>query len=149
MKPQGTPTGLKLAMASKAVSSAFNAALSAEGGSVPVWLILSSLRQGLWSTQLDLARSLGIEGPTLTRHLDNLERSGLVSRRRSDTDRRAFRVELTKAGEATHARLLRAVIAFNRQLESGLSREDLRRLDESLTRLSDNVRAGRSANAPG
>jgi MarR family transcriptional regulator for hemolysin len=144
MKPQGTPTGLKLAMTSKAVSTAFNAALSAEGGSVPVWLILSSLKGGLWSTQLDLARSLGIEGPTLTRHLDNLERDGLVTRQRSESDRRAFRVELTEAGEAAHDRLLEAVIAFNQRLSSGLSRDDLRRLDEILTRLADNV-AGRRA----
>jgi MarR family transcriptional regulator, transcriptional regulator for hemolysin len=138
-KPQGIPVGLKLAMTSKAVSSAFNAALSAEGGSVPVWLILSSLKGSLYSTQLDLARSLGIEGPTLTRHLDNLERNGLVTRRRSETDRRAFRVELTDAGEAAHDRLLRAVIAFNRRLGTGLDRDDLRRLDETLTRLAGNV----------
>jgi MarR family transcriptional regulator, transcriptional regulator for hemolysin len=138
-KPQATPVGLKLAMTSKAVSSAFNAALSAEGGSVPVWLILSSLEGSLYSTQLDLARSLGIEGPTLTRHLDNLERNGLVTRRRSETDRRAFRVELTDAGEAAHDRLLRAVIAFNRRLGTGLDRDDLRRLDETLTRLAGNV----------
>jgi MarR family transcriptional regulator for hemolysin len=145
MKPPGTPIGLKLATTSKAVSTAFNAALSAEGGSVPVWLILSSLKQSLWSTQLDLARSLGIEGPTLTRHLDNLERNGLVSRRRSETDRRAFRVELTDAGEAAYDRLLGAVIAFNQRLGSGLSRDDLRRLDEMLTRLADNVASERAA----
>lgn len=145
MKLQGTPTGLKLATTSKAVSAAFNAALSAQGGSVPAWLILSSLKQSLWSTQLDLARSLGIEGPTLTRHLDNLERNGLVSRRRSESDRRAFRVELTDAGEAAYDRLLGAVIAFNQRLGSGLSRDDLRRLDEMLTRLADNVASERAA----
>jgi MarR family transcriptional regulator for hemolysin len=144
MKAQGTPTGLKLAMTSKAVSSAFNAALAAEGGSVSVWLILSSLKQSLWSTQLDLARSLGIEGPTLTRHLDNLERNGLVSRRRSESDRRAFRVELTDAGEAAYDRLLGAVISFNQRLSSGLSRDDLRRLDELLTRIADNVASQRT-----
>ena len=83
------------------------------------WLILSSLKQSLWSTQLDLARSLGIEGPTLTRHLDNLERNGLVSRRRSESDRRAFQVELTDAGEAAYDRLLGAVISFNQRLASG------------------------------
>jgi MarR family transcriptional regulator for hemolysin len=144
MQPQGTPTGLKLAVTSKAVSSAFNAALAAEGGSVSVWLILSSLKQSLWSTQLDLARSLGIEGPTLTRHLDNLERNGLVSRRRSESDRRAFRVELTDAGEAAYDRLLGAVISFNQRLSSGLSRDDLRRLDELLSRIADNVASERT-----
>jgi MarR family transcriptional regulator for hemolysin len=145
MKPQGTPIGLKLATTSKAVSSAFNAALSAEGGSVPVWLILNSLKGTPWSTQLDLARALGIEGPTLTRHLDNLERNGLVARQRSKTDRRAFRVELTEAGEAAHERLLTAVIGFNQRLTSGLGRDDLRRLDDLLTRLAGNVAAQRAA----
>lgn len=139
MKPQATPIGRKLAMTSKTVSSAFNAALAAEGGSVPVWLILNALKEGRWSTQLDLARSLGIEGPTLTRHLDNMKQSGFVARQPSATDRRAVRVEITEAGEAAHGRMLVAVIAFNRRLQAGLSRDDLSRLDEILTRLEDNL----------
>jgi MarR family transcriptional regulator, transcriptional regulator for hemolysin len=141
MRPRGTPLGRKLALTSKAVSSAFNAALAAEGGSVPVWLILDALKDGRWSTQLDLARSLGIEGPTLTRHLDNMEHSGFVARQPSETDRRAVRVEITEAGEAAHGRMLVAVIAFNKRLQAGLTRDDLSRLDEILTRLEDNLEA--------
>jgi MarR family transcriptional regulator for hemolysin len=140
-RPEGTPVGRKLAATSKAVGAAFNAALAAEGGSLPVWLILSSITHGRPATQLDLARSLDIEGPTLTRHLDNLEGSGLVRRRRSDTDRRAFRVELTDAGEAAYTRMLGAVIAFNERLLAGLSRDDVRTLDDLLTRLSGNVQS--------
>jgi MarR family transcriptional regulator for hemolysin len=138
-RPQGTPLGRKLATTSKAVGAAFNAALSAEGGSVPVWLILSSIKHGRWSTQLELARSLDIEGPTLTRHLDNLEQAGLVTRLRSDSDRRAFRVELTAAGEAGYERMLKAVIAFNARLQAGLTRVELQQLDEMLTRIAANV----------
>jgi hypothetical protein len=37
------------------------------------------------------------------------------------------------------------VIAFNQRLGSGLSRDDLRRLDEMLTRLADNVASERAA----
>jgi MarR family transcriptional regulator, transcriptional regulator for hemolysin len=140
MRPQGTPIGRKLAMTSKAVSSAFNAALAAEGGSVPMWLILNALKEGRWSAQLDLARSLRIEGPTLTRHLDNMEQSGFVARQPSATDRRAVRVELTEAGEAAHGRMLVAVIAFNRRLQAGLTRDDVSWLDEILTRLEDNLK---------
>jgi MarR family transcriptional regulator for hemolysin len=139
MRPKGTPIGRKLATTAKAVGTAFSAALAAEGGSVPVWLILNSVKHGAWTTQLDLARSLDIEGPTLTRHLDNLEQAGLVSRMRSDTDRRAFRVELTETGEAAYERMLDAVIAFNRRLQAGLTADDVRRLDEVLTRLAANV----------
>jgi MarR family transcriptional regulator for hemolysin len=141
MRPEGAPIGRTLATTAKAVSSSFNAALRAEGGSLPVWLILSSLKGDLWATQRDLARSLGIEGPTMTRHLDNLEQSGFVVRRRSESDRRAVRVELTDEGSAAYDRMLGAVIAFNKRLQSGLSRDDLRRLDAVLERLADNVSA--------
>jgi MarR family transcriptional regulator, transcriptional regulator for hemolysin len=141
VRPEGIPIGRRLALTSKAVSAAFNAALAAEGGTLPSWLILSALRSDRWSTQLDLARSLGIEGPTLTRHLENLERNGFVRRERSQTDRRAVRVELTDAGEAAHGKMLGAVIAFNQQLQEGLSRDDLRQLDQMLERLGENVRA--------
>jgi MarR family transcriptional regulator for hemolysin len=141
MRLEGAPIGRTLAATAKSVSSAFNAALRAEGGSIPVWLILNSLKHDRWSTQLDLARSLGIEGPTMTRHLDNLEQSGFVTRRRSETDRRAVRVDLTDAGAAAHARMLGAVIAFNKRLQAGLTRDDLRRLDGVLRQMSDNVSA--------
>ena len=139
MKPAATPVGRKLATTAKAVGSAFNAALAAEGGSVPIWLILDSIKRGQWTTQLDLARSLEIEGPTLTRHLDNLERGGLVTRQRSESDRRAFRVELTDAGEAAYGRMLGAVIAFNRRLTDGITAVELRQLDALLGRLAANV----------
>jgi MarR family transcriptional regulator for hemolysin len=141
VRPEGIPIGRRLALTSKAVSAAFNAALGAEGGTLSTWLILSALRSDRWSTQLDLARSLGIEGPTLTRHLENLERAGFVRKERSATDRRAVRVELTDAGEAAHGKMLGAVIAFNEQLQAGLTGDDLRRLDQVLARLGENVRA--------
>ena len=104
-----------------------------------MWLILNSLKHDRWSTQLDLARSLGIEGPTMTRHLDNLEQSGFVTRRRSETDRRAVLVELTEAGSAAYDRMLGAVIAFNKRLQTGLSRDDLRRLHQMLAQMAGNV----------
>ena len=107
---------------------------------MPAWLILSALKNGQWSTQLDLARSLAIEGPTLTRHLDNLERSGLVRRVASESDRRAVRVEITEAGEAAHQRMWTAVVDFNRQLVSGVGKDDLRELERVLGKLEDNAR---------
>ncbi len=139
MRPRGTPVGLKLAMTAKTVGAAFNATLAAEGGSTPTWLILNALRQDQWTAQLDLARALGIESPTLTRHLDNLEQSGLVARRRSEADRRAVRVELTDAGAEVHARMLTAVIAFNRRLQAGIGRDELQQLVALLDRLAENV----------
>jgi len=140
MKPQGTPIGLHLANTSKAVSRAFNDRLAEAGGSVPVWLILSSLKSNERRTQLDLARAVGIEGPTLTRHLDGLEENGIVRRVRDSSDRRAVRVELTAEGERLFQTLRHAVVAFNRDLTAGVTEPELDRVRETLARLEQNVR---------
>jgi MarR family transcriptional regulator, transcriptional regulator for hemolysin len=140
MKPQGTPIGLRLAHTSKSVSRAFSSALAEVGGSVPMWLILTSLMGESWPAQHQLARALRIEGPTLTRHLDGLEDAGLIVRTREPSDRRAVRVELTEAGRTKHAELRHAVIGFNRRLTSGLSEAELEELRGLLGRLERNVR---------
>ena len=75
----------------------------------------------------------------MTRHLDKLEQNGLVVRRPSESDLRAVRVELTEAGEGAYQRMLAAVIAFNRRLQAGVSRDDLQQLDALLDRLAKNV----------
>jgi MarR family transcriptional regulator for hemolysin len=140
MKPTGTPIGLQLANTSKAVSRAFNDRLADAGGSIPVWLILNSLKSNERRTQLDLARAVGIEGPTLTRHLDGLEESGIVRRVRDGSDRRAVRVELTADGERLFQTLRQAVIAFNRELIAGVTETELERMRKTLARLEQNVR---------
>jgi len=145
MKPRDTPIGLQLAHASKAVSRAFADALAEAGGSLPMWLILTSLMGESWPAQQHLARAMRIEGPTLTRHLDGLEEAGLVVRRREPQDRRAVRVELTDAGRAKHAELRQAVIAFNRRLTAGLGEGELDQLRGLLERLEQNVRAPEDA----
>jgi MarR family transcriptional regulator for hemolysin len=138
-RPTQTPVGLQLANTAKAVSRAFNDALAEAGGTLPVWLVLSSVKSEDRRTQLELARAVGIEGPTLTRHLDGLEAAGLVRRQRDAADRRAMRVELTDAGEELFQQLLQAVIAFNRRLTEGLSEQELDRLRRTLARLGENV----------
>jgi MarR family transcriptional regulator for hemolysin len=139
MRPRRTPIGRQLVSTSKAVARAFNAALAEAGGSLPTWLVLSSLKEERRRTQLDLARAVGIEGPTLTRHLDALERAGLVERRRDPGDRRAVRVELTPAGERLFDALRVAVIGFDKQLTRGFTERELAELRETLARLERNV----------
>ena len=140
MRPAGTPVGLQLALTSKAVSRAFNDALVAAGGSLPVWLVLSSLRRSPHRAQRDLASSMGITGATLTRHLDNLAQAGLVERVRDPEDRRNNQVELTAAGIRLHDRLIEAAIAFDRRLRTGLSERELATVARALDKLQSNVR---------
>jgi MarR family transcriptional regulator, transcriptional regulator for hemolysin len=133
------PIGRQLYLTSKTVAQAFNAALAEAGGSIPTWLILSALEWDQWHSQHDLAAALGIEGPTLTRHLDGLERAGLGVRVRDTADRRAVRVETTDAGRELHQRLLTAAKAFDRRLRAGFGDEEVDALRTLLRRLEENA----------
>ena len=137
--PKVEPIGLHLARTAKAVSRAFDAALAEAGGSLPVWLILVSLKAEAHSAQRQLAEAVGIEGPTLTHHLNKMETAGLVTRRRDPGNRRVHRVGLTDAGDAMFAALVRHVAAFDARLREGFSDRDLAQLRRLLDRLTINV----------
>ena len=137
--PSAEPIGRAIASSAKVLSRAFERELAEAGGSQPVWLILLALKQQDWRTQQDLAAAVGIEGPTLTHHLDGLDKAGLIERARDPNDRRAVRVELTDAGDKLFKRLAKAAIGFDQRLRAGLSDEELDEFRRVLARLRDNV----------
>src|SRR3984893_3699978 len=118
--PDVEPIGLQVTRTAKLLSRAFDDALVEAGGSLPVWLVLGSVKAQHHGMQRQLAEAVGIEGPTLTHHLNRMEAAGLVTRRRDPDNRRVHRVELTEMGEATFGRLLTSVAAFDRRLRAGL-----------------------------
>ena len=141
-RPAHPPLGLHLTRVARTVSRAFDETLAEAGGSLPVWLVLISLKSSPSASQRDLAAKVGIQGATLTHHLDTMESAGLVTRRRDPANRRLHLVELTPAGEALFLRLRDAATAFDRRLHAGLSEGDVGQLEALLTRLRDNVSGG-------
>jgi MarR family transcriptional regulator, transcriptional regulator for hemolysin len=141
-RPAQPPLGLHLNRVARTVSRAFDETLAEAGGSLPVWLVLISLKSSPSASQRDLAAKVGIQGATLTHHLDTMESSGLVTRRRDPANRRLHLVELTPAGEALFLRLRNAATAFDQRLRAGLSEGDVGQLEGLLTRLRDNVSGG-------
>ena len=137
--PTHRPIGLTLTRTAKAVSRAFDARLAAAGGSLPVWLVLLSLRTEQMGNQRELARAVGVEGATLTHHLNAMERDGLLTRRRDPANRRVHIVELTPAGHQLFDRLREAAAAHDRNLRTGVSDDEVARLEQLLDRLHDNV----------
>ena len=138
-RPVHQPLGLHLTRVSRIVSRAFDDALADAGGSLPVWLVLISLKSGQLASQRELADAIGIQGATLTHHLDAMESAGLVTRRRDPANRRLHLVELTPAGDALFARMRDAAMAFDERLRAGLSRPEVAQLEVLLARLRDNV----------
>jgi MarR family transcriptional regulator for hemolysin len=137
--PRDVPLGLLVARTAKSLSRAFDDALVAAGGSTPTWLVLLSLKSGSHRTQAELAAAVGVRQPTLTHHLDGLERAGLVTRVRDPGNRRVQQVALTPAGEGLFRRLRVAAAVFDRQLRAGLTETDASELRRLLGRLADNA----------
>src|SRR5690348_15620715 len=82
------PVGLLISRTARALDRAFDAALAVVGGSTSAWLVLSSLKSAPHRTQGELAMAVGVRQPTLSHHLDGMERAGLISRERDPDNRR-------------------------------------------------------------
>jgi MarR family transcriptional regulator for hemolysin len=137
--PARPPIGLTLARTAKAVSRAFDDALTAAGGSLPIWLIMISLRTERLGTQRELADAVGIKAATLTHHLNAMEADGLVVRRRNPDNRRVHDVRLSDRGEELFHRLAAAAVTHDRRLRAGLSDDQLATLGHLLDQLRRNV----------
>jgi MarR family transcriptional regulator, transcriptional regulator for hemolysin len=138
-RPAREPLGLYLTRVSRTISRAFDDALAEAGGSLPVWLVLISLKRGKLASQRELADAVGIQGATLSHHLNAMESAGLVTRHRDPRNRRLHVVELTPAGDALFARLREVAFAFDQRLRAGLTGPDVDQLEALLARLRDNV----------
>ena len=113
-------------MTHKAVRSEFDARLIEAGGSLSTFIVLRSAEEAAGEegcSQRELAERMGIEGPTLVRHLDRLEREGLIERRRDRADRRITRISMTPAGEALLADLARTSAAADNDIRVVLGTE--------------------------
>ena len=138
-RPTHTPIGLHLSRTARSVSRAFDDALAEADGSVPVWLVLISLKSQQLRNQRELAEAVGIREATLTHHLNAMDEQGLITRRRDPANRRVHLVELTEAGEAAFQRLRGAAAAFDQRLRAGFSSDEVADLEALLSRLQANV----------
>ncbi|MEP6972665.1 MAG: MarR family transcriptional regulator [Actinomycetota bacterium] len=123
----------------KAIREYFEDALTRAGASLATWVVLSGIVRGGWDNQRNLAKELRIEGATLTRHLDRMERDGLILRTRDREDRRQIRAELTPAGRALHGRLKAIARKEGTRACDGLTQEDEATLRRILGRMRVNV----------
>jgi MarR family transcriptional regulator, transcriptional regulator for hemolysin len=139
MPPVDLPVGLLVRRTAKALTRAFDDALAAVGGSMSTWLALSSLKNSTLRTQGELADAMGIRQPTLSHHLDGLERAGLITRERPPGNRRVQRVELTEPGEQLFLRMRRAAAAFDGRLKAGLEDDEVADLRRLLAQLVENA----------
>lgn len=94
------------------------------------------------SAQVDIAKRLRIEGPTMTRMLDTLEADGLVERLPDPADRRTKQLRLTDQGERVLEKIFAIADELRDRLLDGVLPERVDELNEFLGMLTDRLDAG-------
>ena len=93
-----------------------------------------------YSVVCELSLANGRDKSSLTPVVEDLVRRGLVERRRMDEDRRAYRLNLTTAGQKTLASMIRAARGHERVLDSIIGGRDRARFVEVLKRIAAQVK---------
>lgn len=128
-------------MAAKTVRAYAEQQMAASGSSLTVAIVTRVLTASPGLTQRELAGRLGIEAPTMARHLDRLDRDGIVTRTRDASDRRMLRVHLTAKGEALRDRLFVVSERTHDELTAALSPRELAAFERALDRLAGHAAA--------
>jgi len=143
------PLGRLLATTGRYVHERGNAALGPVGSSMATYLVLKMAGEWPGISQRRLAAIIGVEGPTLSHHLDRLEADGLVVRRRADDDRRVVSVEITECGRQQFSRTVGVMADLDAGLRAQFTERELATLRRLLGRVRDYLTRENDVNAAG
>ncbi|WP_161792445.1 MarR family winged helix-turn-helix transcriptional regulator [Croceibacterium mercuriale] len=94
------------------------------------------------NAQIDIAKRLRIEGPTMTRMVDTLSRDGLVAREQAPHDRRTNYVTITDAGLTALEEIFGVVDPLRDRLFEGFTPEQVVTLTDQLALLLERLDDG-------
>lgn len=104
------------------------------------WVTLHNIHQmPPDQSQIQLAKAIGIEQPSLVRTLDQLEKKGLITRRTCPHDRRAKRITLNESADAIIEKMEQVIQATRGEILSGISAEEHDGLIDLIGRLEKNI----------
>lgn len=90
-------------------------------------------------SQIQLAKAIGIEQPSLVRTLDQLEEKGLITRHTCANDRRAKRIKLTEEAAPIIKEVNDVIMMTRGEILSGVSPEEVTLLTNLIERLEQNI----------
>jgi MarR family transcriptional regulator for hemolysin len=104
------------------------------------WVTLHNIHQlPPEQSQIQLAKAIGIEQPSLVRTLDQLEEKGLISRQTCANDRRAKRIKLTERATPIITEMEDVIDKTRGEILSGISPDELKLLMNLISRLEQNI----------
>ncbi|MBU9811626.1 transcriptional regulator SlyA [Rahnella sp. C60] len=90
-------------------------------------------------SQIQLAKAIGIEQPSLVRTLDQLEEKKLITRQTCASDRRAKRIRLTEEAAPIINEMESVIDSTRKEILSGMSSSEIELLGGMLSRLEKNI----------
>jgi len=97
--------------------------------------ILFLLKSKNGRSMTELSRELGTDNSAVTRAVDRLEKSGLVNRNGSDSDRREYSIVITRTGLGETESAKRVIAAINKKIESEIPASELDSFKNTLVKL--------------
>ena len=104
------------------------------------WVTLHNIHQlPPEQSQIQLAKAIGIEQPSLVRTLDQLEQKGLISRHTCANDRRAKRIKLTDKAQPIIEQMELVISRTRGEILGGVSQQEIDILISLIGRLERNI----------
>lgn len=102
------------------------------------WAVLSAILHHGKTTPAALASFIGIDRAAVTRHLDRIEKQGLVVRDRSPADRRSINLKLTVKGKRLVPKIAADSKATNAKFTAGLTRSETDTIQAMMKKMLSN-----------
>jgi MarR family transcriptional regulator for hemolysin len=90
-------------------------------------------------SQIQLAKAIGIEQPSLVRTLDQLEEKGLITRHTCASDRRAKRIKLTEAAAPVIGEVENVIDSTRQEILAGITPQEVELLTKLIGKLEENI----------
>ncbi len=103
------------------------------------WAVLNCLWTNEGMTQTEIAERVAKDKTNLTRILDVMERNGLITRQRHESDRRSYRVFPTREAWNIREDLTAAAEVVSRTATRGLSAADQREIVRLMNIITSNL----------
>jgi DNA-binding MarR family transcriptional regulator len=137
--PLATWVGFNLRMAQEHAFEAFSRRSREVGGHPGRFATLTLIARNPGISQTELSHANGRDKSSLTPVVEDLVRRGLVERRRTRADRRAYRLNVTPAGRQALTMLMRCARQHERVLDRIIGARDRKRFLQILKKIAAEI----------
>jgi DNA-binding MarR family transcriptional regulator len=131
--------GFNLRMAQESAFQAFSRRSQEIGESPGRFATLTIIARNPGISQTELSHANGRDKSSLTPVVEDLVRRGLVERKRTQADRRTYRLNVTPAGKKTLIMLTRCARRHERVLDGIIGQRDRKRFIQILKRIAAQI----------